>query len=317
MNDFGFPPEASSYAGNVDALFFALVLISALVVFGIFGTLTFFCIRYRAGSNVVRSKKRINSVPIEITWMVIPLIIFLALFVAAGVQYAAMYSVPTNGMEIFVVGKQWMWKIQHGNGQREINQLHIPINQDIVVTLSSEDVIHSFFVPAFRIKHDAVPGRYSQLWFRAIKPGIYPFFCSQYCGMGHSQMIGEVVAMEPHDYAEWEDQGAQANPMISTGEVLFHQVGCSGCHAPGATIHAPLLSGIFGKPVALQGGEIVTCDRQYLRDSILLPNKQIAAGFAPVMPSYQGQLTEEQVNDLVAYLMALRPNDNPTGDYHP
>ncbi len=311
----GFPPEASSYAGQVDDLFFALLGLSLVLLIGLFGVLAFFLIRYREGSPAPRSQEQINSIPIEITWMVIPLIIFLVLFVYAGKEYGFMYSPPPQGMEIDVVGKQWMWKIQHADGQREIDELHIPIDQDVIVTLTSEDVIHSFYVPAFRIKHDAVPGSYSRFWFRAVKAGTYPLFCAQYCGMNHSQMIGEIIAMSPQDYANWEAQGRPASDMITSGEALFHQVGCSGCHAPNATIHAPLLEGLYGKPVALQGGEIVMADRQYLRDSILLPNKQIAAGFAPIMPTYQGQLSEEQVNELVAYLMSLRDKATPSNPH--
>lgn len=307
----GFPPEASSYAGQVDNLFLGLLGLSLLLVVGLLGVLLFFCIRYREGSRVPRSTQKIDSVPIEITWMVVPLIIFLIIFVLAGKEYGYMYSPPDQGLEVDVVGKQWMWKIQHEDGQREINQLHIPIDQDIIVTLTSEDVVHSFYIPAFRIKHDAVPGSYARFWFRAVKAGTYPLFCAQYCGMNHSQMIGEIIAMEPKDYADWEARGRPPEGMAAMGEKLFHQVGCSGCHAPNATIHAPLLEGLYGKPIALQNGRIVTADRQYLRDSILLPNKQIAAGFAPVMPTYQGQLSEEQVNELMAYLISLRDQSPP------
>jgi cytochrome c oxidase subunit 2 len=302
----GFPPEASSYAGQVDGIFLSILALCVVVLAVVFGLMIFFLIRYREGSPVIRSRQEINSTPIEITWMIVPLIIFLILFVIAGREFAYIFSPPAHGLDIYVVGKQWMWKVEHENGRREIDQLHIPIDQDVLITLTSEDVIHSFFVPAFRVKHDAVPGTYAKFWFRAIKTGTYHIFCSQYCGMNHSQMIGEVIAMSPRDYAAWSEAGKPASDMVSAGETLFHQVGCSGCHSPTATIHAPSLSGLYGKPVALQTGAIVTADRQYLRDSILLPNKDIAAGFAPVMPTYQGQLNEEQVNELLAYLISLK-----------
>jgi cytochrome c oxidase subunit 2 len=301
----GFPPEASSYAHNVDEIFLLILALSVLLVIGLFGMLLFFCIRYRAGSSAPRSRERINSTPIEITWMIIPLLIFLVFFALAGVQYGKMYSPPARSMQIDVVGKQWMWKIQHADGQREIDALHIPVGQDVTITLSSEDVVHSFYVPAFRIKHDAVPGTYNSFWFRAVKAGTYPLFCSQYCGKDHSLMIGQVIAMAPKDFATWQQRGQPAGDLAAQGEALFHEVGCSGCHALNSTFHAPLLDGLYGKPVALEGGQIVVADRQYLRDSILLPQKQIAAGFAPIMPTYQGQLSEEQVNELVAYLMSL------------
>ncbi len=307
----GFPPEASSYAGGVDAIFLSLLALCVAVALGVFALILFFCVRYREGSSALRSREKINSTPIEITWTIIPFIIFLVVFVFAGREYGYMYSPPAAGTEINIVAQQWMWKIQHANGTREIDQLHVPINQDIIVTLTSEDVVHSFYVPAFRLKHDAVPGAYARFWFRAIKAGTFPLFCAQYCGMNHSQMIGQVIAMQPQDYADWESRERPTQDLAQQGETLFHQVGCSGCHAPTATIHAPLLEGLYGRQVPLQDGSIVTVDRQYLRDSILLPNKQIAAGFDPVMPTYQGQLSEEQVNALVAYLMSLRDKTTP------
>lgn len=307
-----FPQQASSYADSVDRIFFALLAMSVLLLAGLFGTLFVFFIRFREGSSVHRSKKRIDSIPVEITWMVIPLIIFLVVFAWAARLYAQMYTQPANGIPIYVVGKQWMWKIEHEDGQREIDQLHIPTGQNILVTLTSQDVVHSFYIPAFRIKHDAVPGSYAKFWFRAIKPGRYHLFCAQYCGMNHSRMIGNIIAMTPRDYAAWLAANPPEASMAQAGESLFHRVGCSGCHEATSTFHAPLLNGIYGTRVPLQTGEIVTVDRQYLRDSILLPNKQIAAGFESIMPTYQGQLSEEQVNELVSYLISLKtkPYDN-------
>jgi cytochrome c oxidase subunit 2 len=302
----GIPPQASTFASQVDGLFLIVLALSVVLVAGLFAVLVYFCIRFRQGSPAPRSRAKINSLPIEVAWTVIPLVIFLVLFVMAGRQYAYMYSPPESGLNVYIVGKQWMWKMQHESGIREINQLHVPVNQDVIVTLSSEDVVHSFSVPAFRVKHDAVPGSYTRLWFRAIQPGTYPIFCTQYCGMNHSQMIGEVVVMTQGNYATWQTQQQPADTLAAGGAALFRQVGCSGCHAPGATIHAPLLEGLYGKPVALQSGQIATADRQYLRDSILLPNKDVAAGFAPVMPTYQGQLSEQQINELIAYIMSLR-----------
>jgi cytochrome c oxidase subunit 2 len=311
----GFPPEASSYAPQVDAIFLSLLALCFVVAFGVFALLLFFCIRYREGSRVARSTREINSTPIEITWMIIPLIIFIVFFAWAAREFATMYTPPAHGIEINVVGQQWLWKIQHADGAREIDALHIPVGKNIIITLGSQDVIHSFYIPAFRIKHDAVPGSYARFWFRATEPGTYRLFCAQYCGMNHSQMVGEVVAMTPQDFAAWDAQQAPASTMAQAGERLFHAVGCSGCHAPGSTIHAPLLEGLFDRPVALQDGTFVVADRQYLRDSILLPNKQIVAGFAPVMPTFQGQLDEEQVNDLVAYIISLR--DATAAPEHP
>jgi cytochrome c oxidase subunit 2 len=307
-----FPQEASSFSRPVDTIFFVLLLLSAIIVAGLLGLILFFCIRFREGSLAVRSAHGINSTPIEITWMVIPLIIFLVFYVWAARLYGYMYSPPSDGISIYVVGKQWMWDIEHEGGQREINEMHVPVNQNILVTLTSQDVIHSFYIPAFRVKHDAVPGTYAKMWFRPVKEGTYHLFCAQYCGMNHSQMIGNVVVMSPRDYTSWLAANPPEASMVQSGEALFHQVGCSGCHEATSTFHSPLLNGLYGTQVPLQSGEIVTADRQYLRDSILLPNKQIVAGFAPIMPTYQGQLTEEQVNELVSYLISLKakPYDN-------
>jgi cytochrome c oxidase subunit 2 len=301
-----FPQQASSYAGSVDDLFFVLLGLSVLVAGGVFAAITFFCIRYREGSKVKRSTSPTSSTPIEVTWMVIPMLIFLGIFAWAARLYGFMYSPPADGINVFVVGKQWMWKIEHEGGQREIDELHVPVDQNILITLTSQDVVHSFFIPAFRVKHDAVPGSYAKMWFRAVKEGTYHIFCAQYCGKNHSQMIGEVVAMSPRDYAAWLAATQPAQTMAQDGETLFHQVGCSGCHSPNSTFHAPLLNGLYGAQVPLSDGTIVTADRQYLRDSILLPNKQIVDGYAPIMPTYQGQLTEEQVNELVDYLISLK-----------
>jgi cytochrome c oxidase subunit 2 len=301
-----FPQEASSYSGAVDHIFFFLLALSVLLVVGLFGLILFYCIRFREGSSVVRSTHRINSTPVEITWMIIPMIIFLALYVWAAHLYGFMYTPPADGIPIYVVGKQWMWKVEHENGQREINQIHVPVDQNILITLTSQDVVHSFYVPAFRMKHDAVPGTYAKMWFRAVKTGSYHLFCAQYCGMNHSRMIGNIVVMSARDYAAWLSGNQPSSSMSQEGETLFHRVGCSGCHESTSTFHAPLLNGLYGSQVPLQTGEIVTADRQYLRDSILLPNKQIVAGFAPIMPTYQGQLSEEQVNELLSYLISLK-----------
>ncbi len=310
------PRAASSYAGEVDVLFLALLALCFLVAASVFGTILFFCIRYREGSTVPRTASPDTKTSLEIAWMAVPLILFLALFAWAGWLFLKMYTPPRDATPIYVTGKQWMWKIEYQDGRREINTLHVPLDQDIVLTMTSEDVIHSFFVPAFRVKKDVVPGRYTQLWFRATRPGSYRLFCSQYCGADHATMTGWVVVMGPSDYQAWLE-GADGIPPLSSGGAacpnlasqggrLFHQFGCAGCHDVNSTIRAPQLEGLYGRPVPLSDGTVVTADDQYLRDSILLPNKQIVAGFAPIMPTFEGRLTEEQVNQLVAYLRSLR-----------
>ena len=220
---------------------------------------------------------------------------------------------PANADEIYVVGKQWMWKIQHADGRREINELHIPVGRPVKLVMTSQDVIHDFFVPAFRTKQDVVPGRYTTEWFTPTKPGKYHLFCSQYCGTNHATMGGWIYVMEPEEHARWLAQRHRPMSLAAQGERVFHTLGCSGCHAENSKIHAPLLlNGIYGKPVPLSDGTVVIADDQYLRDSILLPNKQIAAGYEPLMPTYQSQISEEDLTALIAYLKSLGNEERRT-----
>ena len=298
------PERASNLAGPVDAIFYSLLAVCGLVTAGIFITLVFFCIRYRAGSPA-RRQARERSVGFEIAWTSVTLMIFLAIFFWAAVVYFRMSNPPENASEIHVVAKQWMWKTQHPNGRREINELHLLLGQPVKLVMTSQDVIHDFFVPAFRTKQDVLPSRYTVEWFTPTRPGKYHLFCAEYCGMDHSAMGGWVYVLEPADYARWlaEEQGNES--IVAAGARLFQQRGCSGCHAPNAAIRAPLLTGIYRKPVALSDGTILIADDQYLHDSILLPNQHIAAGYEAKMPTFQGQLTEEEVMQLIAYIKAL------------
>jgi cytochrome c oxidase subunit 2 len=213
---------------------------------------------------------------------------------------------PADALTIYVVGKQWMWKVQHPEGPRELDELHVPVGKPIRLVLASQDVIHDFFVPAFRMKQDVVPGRYRTEWFQATKVGEYRLFCSEYCGTSHARMTGRVVVMAPADYQRWLARG-NATDLASQGAALFRRNGCSGCHGPGASVHAPPLDGIYGKPQPLQGGGFAVADEAYLRDAILLPTKHVVAGYEPIMPSFQGQLSEEEVFALVAYLKGKTP----------
>jgi len=306
------PYEDSSYAWNVDAIFISLLLLCSFVTSGIFAVMIWFCIKYRRGSraNRKRDASEATRIQIELTWIVIPLVVFIGLFIWAGNVYYQMFSPPDKGLAIYVIGKEWMWKIEHPGGQREIDQLHIPIDQNIILTLTSQDVIHDFDVPAFRIKHDVLPGRYVRMWFRATKVGKYHLFCGQYCGDFHSQMVGDVIAMSSTDYAAWlqnTDMDA-ASTLASEGSRYFHTLGCSGCHEGSQVVHAPSLDGIYGEPVPLQSGAVVVADDDYLRDSILQPAKNIPAGYQPVMPSFQGLVSEEQIIALIAYIKSQRVN---------
>ncbi len=300
-----FPPSASNLAPGVDHIFLTLLVLSGAVTLGVCCAITFFCIRYRRGSNASRTPPKSGPMKFEITWTVIPFFIFLGIFFWAADVFFGMSRPPANATEIFVVGKQWMWKIQHPDGRREINELHLPIGQPVKLIMTSQDVIHDFFVPGFRTKQDVLPGRYTTEWFTPTEPGTYHLFCSQYCGTDHARMGGFVYVQEPAEYAKWLSGMPAPDSLVAAGERAFHMRGCSGCHATNSTIHAPLLDGIYGKRVPLQDGTFVTADEQYLHDSILLPNKQVAAGFAPVMPTYQGQIDEEELNAIVAYLKSL------------
>ena len=305
------PYEDSSYAGSVDAIFVSLLLLCGGITLAVFAVIICFCIRYRKGSAADRTHypSEEKQIGVELTWIVIPFVIFIGLFIWAGNVYFRMFSPPKDGLAIYVIGKQWMWKIEHPGGQREINQLHIPINQNIVLTLTSQDVIHDFDVPAFRIKHDVLPGRYVRMWFKATTPGTYHLFCGQYCGDLHSQMVGSVIAMTALDYAGWlQNAGSQNTPetLVAEGSRDFHSLGCSGCHEGSQVVHAPSLDGLYDQPVPLQSGQVVVADDDYLRDSILQPSKNVPAGYQPIMPSFQGVLTEEQVIALIAYIKSQR-----------
>jgi len=306
-----FPPQASTTAHQVDALYLALTLISLFFMAAVFLPILFFCIKYRRGSPADRSHPSTGSNLIELGWTTLPTLMGLALFGWGAIDYFRIERKPDNAIEVQVVGKQWMWKIQHAEGKREINELHIPVDETIALRLTSQDVIHSFFVPAFRVKQDVVPGKYTSEWFKPTRTGEYHIFCSQYCGTQHAQMIGRVVVMQAQAYERWLKSGEQTESIVRAGERLFHNRGCSGCHAPNSKFHAPLLEGLYRNPVPLSDGTMVTADDQYLRDSILQPAKQISAGYDNIMPSYSGHLREEEIMQLIAYLKAIGQEEPP------
>ncbi len=309
-----FPPEASSMAEKVDALFSYEMAICGLFLTGIATVMTYWLIKYRRGHPAYRKQRRISTIPFELTWMIIPLFFFLSFFVWGANLYFSEGHAPADSMVVHVIGKQWMWKIQHSNGRREINRLHVPANQDVKLVMTTEDVIHSFFLPAFRIKMDVVPGRYTSEWFRANRIGNFPMFCAQYCGAGHSLMVGRVIVMTPQDYAAWLEKGRPAEPLEAAGARLFRELGCSGCHEGRGIVRAPPLEGLYGKPVPLQSGQVVQANAQYIHDSIMYPKLQIAAGYPNVMPSFKNQVSEEQIFELVAFIRSLAnksPNLRP------
>jgi cytochrome c oxidase subunit 2 len=300
-----FPPQASSTARDVDLLYFALIALCGTVLIGVLLVMVFFLFKYRRSRRVPRAAYPVRTMPFEISWTVIPLFLFMGLFTWGAILYNDEQKIPAAAMEVDVVGKQWMWKIQHPEGQREINELHVPVGQVVKLVLASEDVIHSFYLPAFRIKQDVVPGRFTTEWFKATKPGTYHIFCAEYCGKDHSRMRGQVVVMSPEDYQGWLTSGKPQPSLAFAGERVFRTLGCSGCHIGSAIVRAPPLEDVYGHPVALQSGRVILADDAYLRDSILQPARDISAGYEPVMPSYQGQISEEQLFELIAYLKSL------------
>jgi cytochrome c oxidase subunit 2 len=301
------PQRASAYAGEVDFLFICLLVITVLTVGLVFFLLFYFANKYRHGSNAVRDEPTKKTWRWEVSWTAATLLVFVGLAVWGGSLYVHLYNPPRDALQIFVVGKQWMWKAQHPGGQREINALHVPVGQDIRLVMASQDVIHSFYIPALRIKQDVVPGRYETMWFRADRVGRYHLFCAEYCGTDHAKMGGWVTVMSPRDFSDWlRMQGGQQS-LAAQGRQLFHRYGCSGCHDPGGTVRAPNLNGVFGSPVPLSDGSMVIADERYVRDSILDPKGQVAAGYAPVMPSFKGQIGEDDLAKLVAYIESIGP----------
>ena len=305
-----FPEGASNFAESVDVLF-GFVLITCLFFAVLVTLLTIYAaFRYRRTSpNQVGADIHGNLV-LEVGWTVIPLIISLGMFAWGAVVYVNYRTAPKDTLDIYVIGKQWMWRLEQPNGKREINELHVPTGRNVKMIMTSQDVIHSFFIPAFRIKQDVLPGRYTVAWFRATKPGTYHLFCAEYCGTMHSGMVGDVVVMEPKDYEAWMGGGGN-QPLALTGEKLFSELGCVTCHRTDTQGRGPNLVGIFGKPVLLEDGRTITADENYIRESILQPAAKIVNGYKPIRPTFQGQISDEQLNALVAYVKSL--SQQPSG----
>jgi cytochrome c oxidase subunit II len=299
------PDSASTIADKIDALFFFLSAVSIFFSLIIAVGLAFSAVRFRKGSNASRKGAVDEHLPLELIWSIIPLMIAMFIFAWSAKLFFDLRVPPKNGMEIYVVGKQWMWKIQHPEGNREINELHIPIGRPVKLIMTSQDVIHSFYIPAFRIKQDVLPGKYSTEWFEATKPGEYHLFCAEYCGTSHSGMIGKVIAMEPADYEKWLNSASSVGiAMASSGAELFSKYGCNACHRQTGP-RGPALEGLYGKEVKLASGETVTADQDYIRESILNPNAKLVQGYQQLMPTYKGQLTSDQVNQLIEYVRSM------------
>jgi cytochrome c oxidase subunit II len=301
------PPEASRIAPQVDALlvFMTLVSLVGLVLVGLL--MTAFSIMYRRDKHPVAVQIE-GSTLLEATWTIIPLGLFLVMFVWGSVLYFRIYTPPPNAMNIYVVGKQWMWKAEHPGGQHEINSLHVPTGRAIQLTLISQDVFHSFSIPAFRVKREAIPGRYTTVWFEPTLPGTYHLFCTQYCGTQHSGMIGEVDVLTPEDYKKWLAGSTSGVSLAQNGERLFASLSCNACHNGQPDSRGPSLADVYGSKLALANGQSVLVDEAYLRQAILNPSQHITQGYAPIMPTYQGQVSEEGLISLVEYIKNLSSN---------
>jgi cytochrome c oxidase subunit II len=301
------PATAAESGQVVNALFIAELVLSVVIVLTVAVLMLNFVVRYHHGSSASRAHRVHATWRYEIGWTSATLVAFLVLFVFGAHYYIWLYKSPAADIEIFVVGKQWMWKVQHPGGQREIDEVHVPVGKIVRLVIASQDVVHSFFVPAFRIKRDAVPGTYNSVWFKATVPGTYRLECSEFCGTEHVKMAGAIVAMEPAAYTDWLAERGTGETLAQQGARLFRELGCSGCHSAASTVHAPSLVGLYGRLVHLMDGTTVVADRQYVMDSILLPKKQIVAGYPPVMPSFAGQIGEEDLIKLIAYIESLSP----------
>jgi cytochrome c oxidase subunit 2 len=300
------PESASTFSWKVDALYFYLSGVTLFFTLLISGTLIFFVIRYRRRTPYEIPRPVAGSHKLETVWTIIPFVIAMTMFVWGATVYFDQYKTPQNAIEVYVVGKQWMWKLQHATGQREINELHVPVGRKVKLIMTSEDVIHDFFVPAFRTKADVVPGRYTAMWFEATKPGRYHLFCAEYCGMNHSGMIGSVVVMEPRDFDNWLSGNTGSMTPAAAGQQLYQTLGCASCHGEnGEGGRGPALTATFGSEITLTTGAKVTADEGYLRESIVNPQAKLVAGFGPIMPTFQGQVTEDQLVQLLAYIKSL------------
>jgi cytochrome c oxidase subunit 2 len=306
MNDFPlFPEQASTIAPQVDLLLLVLIAISSVFTLLVVVLIVYFGIRYHRRNRVDRTNAPTSSLRVELGWIFGLLFLAMGAYTWATILYYNLFRPPANTLDIYVIGQQWMWKVQHPQGPSEINELHVPRGRPVRLIMISEDVIHSFYVPAFRIKYDVLPGRYSNLWFEATKTGEFFLHCAEYCGTQHADMGGRVIVMEPRAYQEWLTGGQTGAPVTNQGEALVTELGCSSCHAEGATVPAPSLAGIFGRTEEMENGETVTVDESYLRESILLPQEKIVAGYDPIMPSYEGRVSEEQLLQLIAYIQSL------------
>ncbi len=302
------PIAASASALQTDYIVIAFTILTLFLVGPIFVGITWFAFRYRSGRNVDRSNRENRSALIEMSWMIIPYVLSLIFFVWAAKQYDTNVNPPGNTLQIAAIAKQWMWKFQHPGGQSEINDLHVPLGQPVLIRMISQDVIHGLYIPALRAQMETLPGRYTQIWFKADRAGAYHLFCSEYCGTDHSKMDGFIYIMQPADYEAWLTHAGTSQSLAAAGKGLFSTYGCAGCHVNSNTVRAPSLVGLYGRPVPMQSGGTIVADDGYIRDKILLPDRNLIAGYKQVMPSFSGRIPEDQLIRLIAYIKSLGIN---------
>jgi cytochrome c oxidase subunit 2 len=302
-----FPEAASSIAHEVDLIYFFILAVCSFFAVLVSALVVFFAVKFRRRHADEVGADIHGSIALELLWTVIPFLLSMVMFIWGADLFFRIARPPADSMEVFVVGKQWMWKVQHPEGVREINELHVPVNRNVKITLGSEDVLHDYYIPAFRVKMDAVPGKLTTMWFKATKPGVYQIFCAEYCGTQHSGMIGHVTVMEEHDYEAWLAGGRSTGTAVENGERLFTDLACITCHKADTTGRGPVLAGVFGSQVRLMDGRTVVADENYLRESIVNPQAKIVLGYQPIMPTFQGTVSEENLMQLIAYIKTLKP----------
>jgi cytochrome c oxidase subunit II len=301
------PDSASTLSSKVDAIYFYLSGVTLFFTLLISAILVFFVIRYRRRTPYEIPRPIAGSHKLETLWTIIPFMIAMTMFGWGASVYFEQSRPPQNAIEVYVVGKQWMWKIQHSTGQREINELHVPVGRKVKLIMTTEDAIHDFFVPAFRMKADLIPGKYTTEWFEATKTGTFHLFCAEYCGMNHSGMIGSVIVMEPREFDNWLSGNTGNTTPAVAGQQLYQTLGCVSCHgASGEGGRGPTLAGLFGREVRLVGGQTVRADEAYIRESIINPQAKLVEGFGPIMPTFQGQISEDQLVQLLAFIKSLQ-----------
>jgi cytochrome c oxidase subunit 2 len=307
------PPAASTIANSVDQLYYLLSGITIFFTVLIFSIIFYFMLKYRRKSPNESGIETHTPMSLELTWTIIPSLICVVLFVWSSSLYVRNGRPPEASNEIFVIGKQWMWHLQHPEGPREINELHVPVGVPVKLTMISQDVIHDFYIPAFRVKKDVLPGRYSSIWFQPTETGTFHLFCAQYCGTNHSQMIGWVYVMSPNDYATWLAGGEKTESMAEQGARLFSQFGCVSCHGADSAGRGPSLAGIYGTPEKTQDGQTRVVDEALIRQALVNPGSIHLAGYQQIMPTYQGQVNDEQILQLVAYVKSLGAEERNNG----